>query len=119
MGDDRDLVFKKRASAQQPKWGEGAGFRPADVDAVSDIPDVVTSDIEAAVEGEDAVNVVYPDTKEDTRRDPVDIRDEPSRHRLRSKSDWAAIGLLKGPVEMDDGLFNTACRRVRWRKSRQ
>ena len=46
------------------------------MDAVADIPYVVTGEKGAAVEDEDAVNDVDPDTDKNTRRDPVDVREE-------------------------------------------
>ena len=43
-----------------------------DVSSVVDIPDVITGERGAAAKDEDAVNDVEPDTRENTRRDPVD-----------------------------------------------
>ena len=65
-----------------------------DVSSVVDIPDVITGERGAAAKDEDAVNDVDPDTEENTRRDPVDIREDLSRPRLRSTHDCVATGPL-------------------------
>ena len=64
------------------------------MDTVVDIPDVIAGEREAAGEEEDAVNDVDPVTEINTHRDPVDIREDLSRPRLRSTHDCAATGPL-------------------------
>ena len=75
------------------------------MDAVVDTSDIVTGDKGATVEDEDMVNIVDLDTKKNTRRDPVDVREELPRPPLRRTRDSAATGLVNGLVEMDMGLF--------------